>query len=92
MTFKTYLATGVAAAFLTACGAANEASTTDTAEPAPAETSLHPALVDVAAANYSLEKTHAFMTVKIGHNGGISQYRISLTDFDADLAFDPAAP
>lgn len=92
MTLKTYLASGVAVAFLAACSGANEAATTEPAEPAPAETSLHPALVDVAAANYSLEKTHAFLTVKVGHAGGISQYRISLTDIDADLAFDPADP
>lgn len=56
------------------------------------EAALHPLLADVAAGPYSLEKTHAFMTVKVGHGGGISQYRISFTDFDADLEFDPGAP
>lgn len=32
------------------------------------------------------------MTVKVGHSGGISDYRISFTDFDGDLSFDPADP
>ncbi|MEO1554550.1 MAG: YceI family protein [Pseudomonadota bacterium] len=97
MTFRTLFITSAAALTLAACG-----GDTNTAEIEPAETppveadaaseTLHPLLADVAAANYSLEKTHAFMTVAVGHGGGISQYRISFTDFDADLAFDPADP
>lgn len=94
MTIKSYLVAGTAAVALSACGGgANEPSIEDAeTPPVQAEAELHPLLADVAAANYSLEKTHAFMTVKVGHNGGITQYRISFTDFDGDLAFDPADP
>lgn len=94
MTIKSYLVAGTAAVALSACGGgANEPSIEDAeTPPVQAEAELHPLLADVAAANYSLEKTHAFMTVKVGHNGGITQYRISFTDFDGDLAFDPANP
>ncbi len=94
MTIKSYLVAGTAAVALTACGGGANEPTIEDAETPPtrAEAELHPLLADVAAANYSLEKTHAFMTVKVGHNGGITQYRISFTDFDGDLAFDPADP
>ncbi|MCR9224249.1 MAG: YceI family protein [Hyphomonas sp.] len=94
MTIKSYLVAGTAAVALTACGGGANEPTIEDAEtpPTQAEAELHPLLADVAAANYSLEKTHAFMTVKVGHNGGITQYRISFPDFDGDLAFDPADP
>lgn len=94
MTIKTYLAAGAAAFAVTACGGGSSEPTIEDAEtpPVQAESELHPLLAEVAAANYSLEKTHAFMTVKVGHNGGITQYRISFTDFDGDLTFDPADP
>jgi polyisoprenoid-binding protein YceI len=94
MTIKSYLVAGIAAVALTACGGGANEPTIEDAEtpPAQAQAELHPLLADVAAANYSLEKTHAFMTVKVGHNGGITQYRISFTDFDGDLAFEPANP
>lgn len=99
MTIKTLIIGGVSAFALAACGGASDAPTSedaatpqDAAETAVATGDLHPLLADVAAGTYSLEKNHAFMTVKVGHNGGISQYRISFTDFDADLVFDPAAP
>jgi len=97
MTLKTYLIAGVGAFALTACGGASDAPTIEDAETPPVETAeaeaeIHPLLAEVAPGAYSLEKTHAFMTVKVGHGGGISQYRISFTDFDADLNFDPAAP
>nr|WP_070960058.1 YceI family protein [Hyphomonas sp. Mor2] len=94
MTLKTYLIAGSAAFALSACGGTASEPTIEDAETPPVaeEADLHPLLADVAAANYSLEKTHAFMTIKIGHNGGITQYRISFTDFDGDLVFDPADP
>ncbi|MEO1661014.1 MAG: YceI family protein [Pseudomonadota bacterium] len=90
---------GASAFALAACGgetAMEDAPTppveTDTAATDTVESALHPLLADVATGAYSLEKTHAFITVKVGHAGGISQYRISFTDIDADLNFDPAAP
>ena len=94
MTLKTYLAATASAFLLAACGASQDAPTIEDAEvpPVAASTDLHPLLAEVATASYSLEKTHAFMTVKVGHNGGITQYRISFTDFDGQLSFDPAAP
>ncbi len=99
MTIKTLIAAGIGAFALTACGGSAGDSTIEDAAtpPVEADTSasdgeLHALLADVAAGAYSLEKSHAFMTITVGHNGGISNYRISFTDFDADLVFDPAAP
>ena len=69
--------------------AETEAATTPEAE-APA--ALPEKLAEAAAGSYSLEKTHAFLTAYVGHAGGLSDYRISLTDFDAKLDFDPADP
>lgn len=48
-------------------------------------------LEGVAADIYELEKTHAFLTWSVRHNG-ISDYIVNFTDFDATLDFDPAAP
>lgn len=93
MNSKTFLVSGASALALAACGSAtDDAPVIEADAPPPVTTELHPLLADVAAATYSLEKTHAFMTVKFGHGGGISQYRISFTDFDGDLVFDPADP
>lgn len=92
MTFKTYLIASLGAATLVACGAANEAQVDEAEAPAAETTEMHPLLAEVEPGAYSLEKNHAFMTVKVGHGGGISQYRISFTDFDADLDFNPADP
>ena len=91
MKMKTSIAASVGAIALTACGGATSTEAAET-PPVATEAELHPLLAEVAAGTYSLEKTHAFMTVKVGHNGGVSQYRISFTDSDADLSFDPAAP
>lgn len=95
-TYKTTFIAAVGALALTACGGtSDETSGVEAAETPPVETAdapLHPLLADVAPGAYSLEKNHAFMTVKVGHSAGISQYRISFTDFDANLNFDPAAP
>ncbi|MEM7459858.1 MAG: YceI family protein [Pseudomonadota bacterium] len=93
MTLKTLITSTVGAFALAACGGASDApATSSDAEPTSAEVALHPALAEVAAGTYSLEKNHAFMTVTVGHNGGISQYRISFTEFDGTLDFDPTAP
>lgn len=101
---KTFLIASAAAAalMLTACGGGDtpaespEPDVTPTeaeaSAPEPETASLPEKLVDAAPGNYSLEKTHAFLTAYVGHGGGISDYRISLTDFDAKLVFDPANP
>ncbi len=79
---------GAAAIALTACGGV----TTETSTGNTGTHELHEKLVDVAKATYTLEKAHAFLSFKIGHGHGISDYRISFTDFDATLVFDPADP
>lgn len=53
--------------------------------------SAEPTLEGVASGLYELEKTHAFLTWSVKHNG-ISDYTVNFTDFDADLAFDAAEP
>ena len=50
-----------------------------------------PSLEGVASGLYTLEKTHAFLTWTVRHNG-ISGYTVNFTDFDADLVFDAAQP
>lgn len=97
MTLKTMIIGGVSAIALAACGGASDDPTIGDAPTPPvntdtADAELHPLLAEVAAGAYSLERNHAFMTITAGHNGGVSQYRISFTDFDAFLDFDPAAP
>ncbi|MEO1553163.1 MAG: YceI family protein [Pseudomonadota bacterium] len=51
----------------------------------------NPTLEGVASGLYELEKTHAFLTWTVQHNG-ISGYSVNFTDFDADLVFDAEAP
>ena len=50
-----------------------------------------PTLDGVASGLYELEKTHAFLTWTVQHNG-ISGYTVNFTDFDADLVFDAETP
>lgn len=51
----------------------------------------NPTLEGVASGLYELEKTHAFLTWSVKHNG-ISDYIVNFTDFDADLVFDAETP
>ena len=44
-----------------------------------------------ASGNYELEKTHAFFTWRISHNG-LHKYTAQFTDFDAAINFDPDDP
>ena len=79
--------------FLAACGGTQSPDTetpeavVETAPAAPLEF-----LTDVSAGAYSVEKTHAFLTFKIGHANGLSDYRVTFTDFDMALNFDTVAP
>ena len=50
-----------------------------------------PTLEGVASGLYELEKTHAFLTWTVQHNG-ISGYTVNFTEFDADLVFDAETP
>ena len=40
---------------------------------------------------YELEKSHAFLTWRVSHNG-LHKYTARFTDFDASIQFDPADP
>ncbi|MEO0466869.1 MAG: YceI family protein [Pseudomonadota bacterium] len=88
-------ATTAAALLLAACGTAE---TQDTEAPEAAlETveAVQAELVDLSEVNsgaYSLERTHAFLTWKVGHSGGISDYTVQFGDFGAELVFDSADP
>lgn len=55
--------------------------------PAMAEINLD----EADEAVYELEKTHAFLTWTVRHNG-ISGYTVNFTDFDAELDFKPEDP
>lgn len=88
MKILTSLTFGAAVLALANCSApASEETAT-----APEADAGFAALEDISAAEYNLEKTHAFLTFKVGHSGGLSKYRVSFTDFDANLNFDPADP
>lgn len=79
---------------LAACGGAGDSSDTSASEEtAPVETASAPEfLAEVSSANYSLENTHAFLTFEVGHSGGLSSYRVTFTDWDADLKFNAVSP
>jgi len=47
--------------------------------------------VEASGGNYKLEKTHAFLTWRVKHNG-LSNYTARFTDFDATIEFDPENP
>lgn len=47
--------------------------------------------VEASGGNYELEKTHAFLTWRVKHNG-LSNYTARFTDFDASIDFDPENP
>jgi len=47
--------------------------------------------VEASGGNYQLEKTHAFLTWRVKHNG-LSNYTARFTDFDASISFDPENP
>lgn len=90
MQLKTILLAGSAAFVLTACGDTTDA--VDIPTTVSETLDLHEKLRDVSAATYSLERTHAFLSFEVGHNTGLSNYRVAFTDFTAALDFDPANP
>ncbi|MEM1105901.1 MAG: YceI family protein [Pseudomonadota bacterium] len=95
MKSATLLTSAAALALLAGCGGSPAPAEAQDAE-APAETSaeiaLPESLSEVNAGAYSLERTHAFLTWKVGHGGGISDYTVQFGDFDADLDFNPEDP
>lgn len=64
-----------------------DTSSTETDAPAEVDPAADAENTTPAAANYSLERTHAFLSFTVMHNG-LSEYTVDFTDFDADLAFD----
>lgn len=86
----------IATLAIAACSGSETTEATNNSAPATEAEITTPAVPEklqgASAATYSLEKTHAFLTAYVGHATGISDYRISLTDFDATLNFDPANP
>lgn len=97
MKYTALLAGAAGLALIAACGGGTTApaeaqDTTPEADAAPAEIVLDESLAEVSAANYSLERTHAFLEFAVGHAGGISDYIVHFGDFDADLVFDSADP
>ncbi|MEM9738996.1 MAG: YceI family protein [Pseudomonadota bacterium] len=98
MKYTALLAGEAGLALIAACGggatAPAEAQDTEAAAPAaaPAEIVLDASLAEVNGGAYSLERTHAFLTWKVGHQRGISDYTVQFGDFDADLSFDPSDP
>lgn len=59
--------------------------------PATMTAAAEPTLDGVSSGLYELEKTHAFLTWTVRHNG-ISGYTVNFTDFDAALNFNADAP
>jgi len=47
--------------------------------------------VEASGGNYELEKSHAFLTWRVKHNG-LSNYTARFTDFDASIDFNPENP
>lgn len=47
--------------------------------------------VDASGGDYELEKSHAFLTWRVKHNG-LSNYTARFTDFDASIDFNPENP
>jgi polyisoprenoid-binding protein YceI len=99
MTNGRHFSWGFAVLALTACGGGDRLDQTESASILPAdagteivETEGYDAVPDVDSGPYSLERSHAFLFFKVGHSGGISQYRVDFTDFDAQLDFNAAQP
>lgn len=95
MKFTSILATASVAVLVAACGV-NSTSTADQVKVPAQQTTKEAKVFDGAilegltAANYKLDKTHAFLTASVDHSGGLSDYLITFTDYDAKLFLDPA--
>ncbi|WP_300395940.1 YceI family protein [Henriciella sp.] len=99
------LLVGASALFITACDPATGSDDTDVdtavdeAETTPEgeatdvaeESDRAEKLQGVATATYELEPTHAFLSFTVTH-GGVSEYTVDFTDFDATLDFNPDEP
>lgn len=52
----------------------------------------HANLEGVSSGAYILEKNHAYLTFSVKHSGGLSDYVVNFTRFNADLNFNPENP
>ncbi|MEM5518400.1 YceI family protein [Henriciella sp. AS95] len=105
MKLSTYLLAGASALLIAACSqgddsidveadappAETEVSETDTTETETPAPEASEGDIVAPAATYSLERSHAFLSFTVIHNG-LSEYTVDFTDFDATLDFDPDAP
>ncbi len=55
--------------------------------PAPAATAPKPPKADIPAGDYTLDKTHSTLVMKVNHLG-FSNYTAAFASFDAKLKFD----
>ncbi|MFZ5618609.1 MAG: YceI family protein [Pseudomonadota bacterium] len=80
---------------LVACGKKEDASPaperTAAAEPQAASDPITPVATEAPTGEYRLDKYHASLVFTVNHIG-YSNYTGSFDNFDATLAFDPAAP
>ena len=79
----------VALLALAACSPAPADKTEDAPPvvPAPAATAPKPPKADIPAGDYTLDKTHATLVMKVNHLG-FSNYTAAFASFDAKLKFD----
>jgi polyisoprenoid-binding protein YceI len=68
-----------------------EAPAAPASAPAAAATAGKPAMPQVPAGDYTLDKSHASLSFTVNHLG-FSHYTARFADFDAKLKFDPANP
>jgi len=78
-----------ATAVLFACGAPQAPTTTEQA-PAPA-TQEHPVVNTAPAGDYTLDKAHGSLIVRMNHIG-YSNFTARFTKWETNLHFDPSAP
>lgn len=83
----------VAVSALAACSqqAGKEAAKLDAAAPAPAAAVAAPAIPELPAGAYSLDKAHSSLLFRVDHLG-FSKYTGRFSTFDAKLQLDPANP
>ncbi len=94
MQIKHLLLTASAVTLLAACSAdsqSTEPAEADTVTSEATETSTYDnaALEGIPAGTYALDPTHAYLAVSVDHSGGLSDYFITFTDYDATINLDP---
>ncbi len=80
------------AVLLTACGAESVKVDSVPAQVTTEEpkTFDNASLEGLTASKYVIDKTHAYLAASVDHSGGLSDYYITFTDYDAEIYLDPA--